>query len=93
MEGFCSEFSIVMPKCIRLTDLSILKRLPEFGCTNYQVLISVQNTQQRVGMWEFKSKPRTLSDSSLLAGDEAASRRAAVVKSSSDSTSLTVSKR
>ncbi|XP_063691400.1 carbohydrate sulfotransferase 1-like isoform X2 [Bolinopsis microptera] len=38
METFCSEFSVVMPKCIRLTDLSILKRLPEFGCSNFQVV-------------------------------------------------------
>lgn len=38
MEEFCSNFDIIMPKCIRLTDLSILKRLPEFGCTNYQVV-------------------------------------------------------
>ena len=38
LETFCSDFSVVMPKCIRLTDLSILKRLPEFGCSNFQVV-------------------------------------------------------
>ncbi|XP_063692780.1 uncharacterized protein LOC134824735 [Bolinopsis microptera] len=38
MEAFCSQFSVVMPKCIRLPDISILKRLPELGCTKFKVV-------------------------------------------------------
>ena len=38
MEKFCSEFGIVMPKCIRLSNLSILRKLSDLGCTNFQVV-------------------------------------------------------